>query len=469
MKKIKELYIKSKPKLLIGISLILITIAFFNIYYSLKVSASSNDECLWVQENPTADSSAIYFNLVKHEGVAWNAGIRNGDQLIAINDSSLRNINQAQSILDKVKAGKYADYIVKKKDGKILETKVFVKKLIRLPLPAFSILGLIWMIIGFIVLMAKQGNIQKTFYLIGATSVLAIVFLLLPPQDSQGNMFTLIYVISLITGWCFGISFISFYIMYFFWIFPRPFKFVQKKSFKKVFFSVPIIISGLFFIFIFFFSRRISDGNQIINFIANLFAIYTAVGFVVGCISLMVNYRRLKLKEEKRPVLIILISYILAIIAIIYTAQIAPAISDSIFNSPEYYTPIILIIILPISFAYSIFKYQLMDVSVVIKNAITYGAATITLAAIYFFIIYVIGQSISQAIGTEYQQIIAGFFFIGFALVFQSTKDKFQDFLTAKFYPEQFAYQKVLLKFSREVSEHGWARKYFGLNQRYSC
>ncbi len=90
--------------------------------------------------------------------------------------------------------------------------------------------------------------------------------------------------------------------------------------------------------------------------------------------------------------------------------------------------------------------------SVVIKNTIVYGAATLSVAAIYFFVIYVIGQSISKVIGTEYQGVIAGVFFIAFALVFQSTKDKFQDFLTARFYPEQFAYQKVLMRFSNEVA-----------------
>src|SRR5690606_25671621 len=51
-----------------------------------------------------------------------------------------------------------------------------------------------------------------------------------------------------------------------------------------------------------------------------------------------------------------------------------------------------------------------------------------------------------------YQGIIAGAAFIIFAIIFQSTKNRFQDFLTEKFYPEQFAYQKVLISFSNEVS-----------------
>jgi len=41
--------------------------------------------------------------------------------------------------------------------------------------------------------------------------------------------------------------------------------------------------------------------------------------------------------------------------------------------------------------------------------------------------------------------------FIVFAFIFQSTKDRFQETITRKFYPEQFAYQKVILNFSKEV------------------
>jgi hypothetical protein len=36
--------------------------------------------------------------------------------------------------------------------------------------------------------------------------------------------------------------------------------------------------------------------------------------------------------------------------------------------------------------------------------------------------------------------------------VFQSTKDRFQEFLTKRFYPEQFAYQRVLVDLSNELS-----------------
>jgi len=160
----------------------------------------------------------------------------------------------------------------------------------------------------------------------------------------------------------------------------------------------------------------------------------------------------MKNKADRKPLVIILAAFALGLSSIFYTIFIAPVITDTMFNSPEYYAPILLVALIPISFGISIFRYQLMDVSVVVKNTIIYGLATVTILVVYFFLVFVIGQSLSQAIGTEYQMPIFGVVFIIFAIVFQSTKDKFQDFITAKFYPEQFAYQRVLIKFINDIS-----------------
>ncbi len=453
MAKFKEIYLKAKPKAIIVFSLLMIVLAIMNIYTTLEVRVTSNDECLWVTEKKgKPDSTIIHFSLVKEGGVAWNAGIRNGDFLLKINDNLIKNANQAQTILDSVNYGEFADYVVRKKDGTILRTKVFVKKLIQFQLLALGILGLIWMSIGFVVLMAKRGPIQKTFYVTGVASVLSIAYLLIPQNITPHMAIQRIFSAIIAVVWTFGISFFPFLIMYFFWIFPRPFKFIQHKWVKRVFWGIPSILFTGMLLSIFLFVPKMKNANMFFNILLLDINLLLAAASIVGWISLIINYRRLKTKEEKKPILIILVAYTLALVALFYTIQIAPAITDSVFNSPAFYTPVILIILLPISFAYSIFKYQLMDVSIVVKNTIIYGAATLTLAAIYFFLIYVVGQGISKAIGTEYQSIIAGVFFISFALVFQSTKDRFQDFITAKFYPEQFAYQKVLLRYSNDVA-----------------
>ncbi|RKY96539.1 MAG: hypothetical protein DRQ13_05765, partial [Ignavibacteriae bacterium] len=455
MNSIKTTYLKWKPKLIAGFSIALIAVALLNIYYVLEVRVTSNDECLWKPKKISKDSTALFFDLVKVDGVTWNAGIRNGDELLAINEQIFNYDLQAQEILNRVKGGEYADYLVKKPNGEIITTKVYIKKLIQYGSLANSLSALFWMLIGFIVLTAKpEGRTHKLFYALGVFAVFTSMSVLIQLDykviDQIKEQPVLYLFISSI--WIIGISFVGPTILNFFWNFPRPFKFAEKLWVRRTLFILPAIFSLLLIAMVVltfgYYLLPMRNFYLFINWYSNYMMAVTAVALI----SLIVQYRRIKNKEQKKPIFLIIVASIFGIAVSVYASKIAPAITDTIFNSPEYYAPIVLVALVPLIFGYAIFKYQLMDVSVVIRNTIMYGAATLTLAAIYFFIVYVAGQGISSALGVENQGIVAGIFFIIFALIFQSTKNRFQDFLTKKFYPEQFAQQRVMMDLSNKLT-----------------
>jgi len=449
MDPVKKYLVKYRSKIIIGMSLLLILLSLGNTLILTTIDPRSNDECIWKPVNQ-ADTLAIRFETVKVGGVTWNAGIRNGDYLIAINRIRIENPDQAQMILNKVEGGDYAGYTVKKQNGRMLETKVYVKKLINFPLLGLSLLGFFWQLIAFIVLMARpDGRVQRVFYAAGATLILMMLFNYESLPFIRGFLPLAFLFDFLNTG---GLIYGPFLILLFFWIFPREYNFVKKKAVNYTLYLLPAVLLIGLFIYRFLFVYDSPARNYHYQKFINISNIALSSAFLLGFVSLLINYFRLKSPNERKPISVILVSYFLAIIVILYTVFVAPAITDNIFNSPEFYMPMIILFILPVAFGYSIFRYQLMDVSVVIKNTIIYGAATISIAAVYFLVIYLMGQVISTAIGTEYKGVIAGVIFIIFALVFQSTKDKFQDFLTSRFYPEQFAYQRILVSFSNDIT-----------------
>jgi hypothetical protein len=81
----------------------LIGVAILNIYYSVEVRVTSNDECIWAPKKVSKDSVAHFFEMVKFKGVTWNAGIRNGDQLIEIGGKTIYNAMQATKIFNNYK------------------------------------------------------------------------------------------------------------------------------------------------------------------------------------------------------------------------------------------------------------------------------------------------------------------------------------------------------------------------------
>jgi serine phosphatase RsbU (regulator of sigma subunit) len=440
---------------------LLFIIGISSFYHIIVLNAISNDECVWVKEEQPDGALKLKFTLVKERGVTWNGGIRNGDYLLAINNIPVKSDLQAQSILNRYQTGEYADYTYER-GGRVYNTKVYIKKLFDFGQLALAVFGFIWLIIGFIVVMAKpNGYVQRVFYRIGALWVLAIMIiwffnrhgLRVQPDNSTYLMLSIADFISSI-----AFAYLPFLYAYFFWIFPKPVKFVEKKSFKKIYFAIPpvfIVLSIAVKIFLIANVGGKFQPDDLILFYARFYSIFlllTYTSMVIGWVSLIINYRKLKTKDEKKPFVWILAAYTLGLTGLFYNLTIAQVIAHSVFNNPEYFMPILFVALLPISFGVSIFKYQVMDVSVVIKNAIFYGAATAGIALVYFLLVYILGQGVSSYIGTEYRSVIAGIVFVIFGWAFQSSKDKFQNILTKQFYPEQFAYQNILLRFSNEIS-----------------
>ncbi|MGQ9644761.1 MAG: PDZ domain-containing protein, partial [Ignavibacterium sp.] len=447
MKSIKAYIIKNKVNLVKIITLFLGLIAIANIYITLKINVTSNDECLWIGKKVSADSVAYFFTNVKVDGVAWQAGIRDGDQLLKINDYVVRNDQVAQSVLNLVSEGKYADYLVKKPNGTIVQTKVKIKKLIAFGTLTFVISSLFWLIIGFVVFTAKpDGKQQKLFFLVGVLFVFSSFFNLFPQTANLFEFISEHLILSLIiyTLASIGVSALPFAFLYFIWIFFKPLKVAQKRWIKVLFivlsclaFSYSVfLLTDLFKMSPDFFmeSRKYQNFMNLINAITNS----------IAGITLIVIYLKEKDKQARKPILLILLSFVLAFAIQIYISTIAPVLADTIFNSPEYYAPVILLILVPIIFAYAIFKYHLLDMSAVVMNTVFYSVATATVVAIYFLSVYGLGHSLSNLFGVESQGIIAIILFTIFAIKFQSTKDKALKIITQKFYPEQFAYQNVL-------------------------
>ncbi len=450
---IQKFIIRHRLKLIIATTILFAVISVINFLFIYSVTAQSNDECLWRHKFERKDSAYIIIEQVKEGGVTWQAGIRDGDMLLAIDGKRAINNFIATQILDKVQKGDYATYTVQRGDL-IFDTPVLVKKLINIQGLAFFLLSFLWLIVGFIVIIVKpSGRSQTLFYRIGlvlvcisSSSMLYRGYVVDNPLFRNPFFPILIDNVSQVAS-----IFLPFMLFKFFSIFPKDFSYVSRPWFQRKIYLFPLLISIIVIAIKIFFAyiKRIDSVYLSLNLYTGIF---NGFGFILGFVLLLIGYLKLKTKQERIPIFFILIAYLVGILALLYTNFLAPSIGGLIFNNPAYFTPIILIALLPLAFGYSIFRYSLMDVSEIVRNTIIYGTATISLAGIYFLIIYFVGQKVGEALSDEYQGIIAGIIFVLFAVVFQSTKDKFQELLTEKFYPEQFAFQKNLLKFSNDIS-----------------
>lgn len=241
MNRLKSILLRYRSKIIVWLSLLLISIAILNLYFAVEVNVRSNDECLWEPEKTGKDSVAIFFDFVKVDGVAWEAGIRDGDQLIEIDGKTITNTVQAQYILNEFDYGQYAEYKYMR-DGEIFTTKVYVKKLVQFDWIANCLGALFWMLIGFIVLTSKpDGRIHRLFYLWGVVTVLSSLMVHLPIYGEYDKFYNQYgwssYLIIFL--WLIGMTFSPFVLNYFIWNFPAPFRFAEKKWVRRAVFLIP--------------------------------------------------------------------------------------------------------------------------------------------------------------------------------------------------------------------------------------
>ncbi|NUN09927.1 MAG: SpoIIE family protein phosphatase [Ignavibacteriaceae bacterium] len=449
MKTVREFMLRHQESILIVATIVLGFFALMAFIATVTFHRTSNDECLWINQKSPERGKMLVITQIKKGGVTDQGGIKDGDILLKINGNELESDLHAQGILNSMREGDSARYTISR-GGVMMDKYIKIKKLVNYYNVSVTLLALIWLLVGFVVKMSKpDGLTQRLFYRIGAGYCVNVSVLLFNPFGS--TLPTTFLAGMYVVLWVYVTNFIPSFILHFFSVFPTEFKFSKKKYFLFLVYGIPFVLSTIALVrgFFTFAETGIIDFRTPFNIVMNAGLPFS---YIIALFFLILGLKYNKDKSRKKALVIILASYILGTLGIAFVTIVAPRIGDIIYNTPEYYTPIILMILLPLSFGYSIFRYNLMDVSDVVKNTVTYGFATILLAALYLGVVYGLGQAVGGVMPDEYRNISALVAFILFGVIFQSYREKIQESLTRRFYPEQHEARRILIEFSNNLS-----------------
>jgi sigma-B regulation protein RsbU (phosphoserine phosphatase) len=419
-----------------------ICVLILTLFHALNVlffKASSNDQCGWLIRDKGLPGLEI--TQVVPGGVADRAGLKEGDILLAINGKVLTPPAIATQIINGVKRNDFVEYTVERA-GAIFKTQVQVLKVFDVRYLVNFLLGLGFLVVGHIVVMSRpQGLVQRMF---GRYGIFAMLFLGL----SQPNFYGLspwmyyLYATALIIGWVFSIP----TMVLFFLHFPVKTR-AAGWMWLKVGLYLYSVVTFIPSILRLFFSSQIrlpAFVNVILNNTPGAF-------FFGGLIIFTINYFRSVERSRRKQVRPIFYSVVIGVLAVVYSNVLQSANQFVIFTAPVLLLPTFLLLLLPVSFGYSIFKYRLMDIDFVIKRSLLYALVTAMLAGLYLLLVYIIGKGMSYALGIEDNQVGSLFAFVILAFAFDPLKRKAQDWIDRVFYQERYNYQKALLEFSQEL------------------
>ena len=393
-----------------------------------------NDQCRWVDRG----YSRLLITDLVHGGVAEQAGIKDGDFLIAINGQQFNIALDAQSIINKY-SGSKVTYTIDR-GGNISTVEILILKSINLGYLSQFLLGLGFLLVGYIVVMVKPlGKIQRMF---ARFSILAMLFFGLSTlnQDLKIDPMWRIYTL--------GVSFVLASVfalpvfVRFFLFFP-----IKRKGHDswKVLLGLYVLSLILIFALLFF------SGALSIRWIANV-AFFSRYGFfLTGFIIFIHSYFWLIPHERRNSLRPVLFGVALGIVVFSYALAVQAINPFAAFLNPTILLPVLLLVMVPVFFGYAIFRHRLMDMDVVIRRSLIYGAVTTSLAAVYLVFVYGIGTLTNYLFGMQDNQMIVVVSLVVIAFIFDPFKQRFQNSIDQIFFRERYDYQRALLEFTQEL------------------
>jgi serine phosphatase RsbU (regulator of sigma subunit) len=392
----------------------------------------TNDDCLWIDEYKGVKAKeSLFIVQIVQGGVTDKAGVKDGDMLVEINGKKFKDIKEAQWLINQAESGEVLTYTLIR-GNEVLKISFQAYKFFNLVLIVSFFLSLGFLIIGFVVGYSKPKEItSQIFFFLSMAFALSY-----SPGLDYFSGYPWMIVYSYIVLKAIGGAFVNPLFIHFFITYPIKYEFKRRKLFLWIIYGVSIIVTLLTF----FITVNLPG-------FAFLSGIYMSIGFHY----LIKSYRKSESEIIKKSFRVIIGGFILGFIGLTYLLVYTVFVKKATFLvSPLWFAPFLLVLAIPVSFGYSIFKYKILDTEFIIKKGLVFGILTSIIVLFYLGIVYTADSFLSGYIGTD-RKIITFTAIIVITFTFDFFNKRAKDFVDKQFYKDRYNYRKALLDFSQEL------------------
>jgi hypothetical protein len=109
------------------------------------------------------------------------------------------------------------------------------------------------------------------------------------------------------------------------------------------------------------------------------------------------------------------------------------------------------LILLPLSLAYAIVRYRLMDVDILFRRGYAYTLATLCVLAAFYSIVFSLGSLVQKNFKDLGNTGLISVMLVA-AFLFQPIRNWIQERLDRHFYEDRYDYRRTLIEFARELN-----------------
>jgi sigma-B regulation protein RsbU (phosphoserine phosphatase) len=422
---------------IIVISLYVLILAGIPIFNSIFTKRLTIDDSTKVERVDPSGAKYLEVNLVFPNGVSDKAGIKQGDRIIEVNEKKIENLSEFVNVIFSVPSGEKCVYKIERK-GEMFQIIVPVYKYFHIVFYVFAALGLGFLINGFFVGISKPKELtSQLFFIFGAVSSIGFTIY-------GGVWYYVGYDGFLMYNYYIASIFVYPLLFHFFTVYPI---FIHTRRRKLKIFSIylySMLLStpGLFPDLIPFFKEQ-NPVMVILN--------YSPFLLVVAALYIFIkSYFKINNPDLKEPLRVLVIGMIIGFIGLIYYYFGFSIFISKLGMNPLYRLPIMLVLAIPITFGYSIYKYRILDTEFFVKRGIVFTLATIiTISA------YLVSINLLDTLFDFYQfrnkQLITIVTIILVIFSFSYITKLIKSFVDKRFYKSRYNYRKSLLSFSSEL------------------
>jgi signal transduction histidine kinase len=179
------------------------------------------------------------------------------------------------------------------------------------------------------------------------------------------------------------------------------------------------------------------------------FRIYLVAYVLFGLLVLYQTHRKLEFLEDKRKIKWIFWGIIVGTFPFIFLHTLP----DVLFGRavvPEVVNYLFMLLI-PVSFAFSILRYQVMDIDVVINRSLVYSILTGFIVGIYLLVVGILGEILHRLTGYQ-GSLFPVLATLLAALLFTPARNRIKVLVDKTFYRVRYDYRKAIQKFTRQLN-----------------
>ena len=395
------------------------------------------DGVVWVDRH--AGVEALY--VTKGSG-GFNAGVHLGDRLVAINGVPIANAANVTQVLVRIGSWSKAVYRISRRGVEIDPTVIVGEVPLDAAVTYQYLVGFAYLVIGLFVYF-RRGSAQKArhFYVLCLASFVFLCF----HYTGQFNAFDkVIYFGNLAAGLVAPVVLLHFCMTY-----PEPRKWLQSR-FRVTLLYLPAAL--LFAVFVAFATGALTVAIPLLELrwmLDRVWMVFWTIPYVAGGFALSLEYRkaedpivRQQLKWLRNGAFCGILPF-----ALLYVLPYAMgAIPNAYLKMSVLSLPLI-----PLTLAYAIVRYRLMDVDIIFRRGYAYTLATICVLAAFYGIIFSLASLVQKNfkdlgnIGIVTVMLITAF-------LFQPIRNWIQERLDKHFYRDRYDYRRTLVEFARELS-----------------